>query len=167
MWLQPRPPLCLLPAACCARAAQGGGLLATASTASADSRFRLAISGASAVTNNSASTGGGLSLAAGVVSLSGDLLVARNRAGQGGGICLLQGCPTCSCSCAVGPRVAIVNNSAVVAGGGIYLDSPAVSINEAGTRAACRGNAAAFGRDLSLLAECAPGEVRADRKSVV
>lgn len=134
--------------------------MATASTSSQGSNFVLNISDTTRVVNNSASIGGGLSLVSGNTTIGPGVTISRNHGAQGGGISISEG-PEKSAQCLLSPKTSITNNTAVVAGGGIYLDAASVHINEGIARRIAQGNTAAFGPDLSLLSQCLPGEVRA------
>jgi hypothetical protein len=133
--------------------------MATASTSTPDSNFTLTIADDTLIYNNSASIGGGLAVVSGHTTLGPGVAIHDNRASQGGGISISAG-PS-GAQCTFSPQARVANNTAVVAGGGIYLDSTGVHINEAVARKIAQGNSAVFGTELSMVSECLPGEVRA------
>ncbi|WIA15703.1 hypothetical protein OEZ85_002324 [Tetradesmus obliquus] len=141
------------------RAAQGGGILATVSTSNIDSNFTLTITNGTRIFNNSAPIGGGLALVSGRTILGPGVIISDNHASQGGGISIMEG--PGGANCTFSPESRVINNTAVVAGGGIFLDSIGAHINEAVARKIAKGNRAVFGTELSMVSECLPGEVRA------
>uniref|UniRef100_A0A383W5C9 Right handed beta helix domain-containing protein n=1 Tax=Tetradesmus obliquus TaxID=3088 RepID=A0A383W5C9_TETOB len=141
------------------RAAQGGGILATVSTSNIDSNFTLTITNGTRIFNNSAPIGGGLALVSGRTILGPGVVISDNHASQGGGISIMEG--PGGANCTFSPESRVINNTAVVAGGGIFLDSIGAHMNEAVARKIAKGNRAVFGTELSMVSECLPGEVRA------
>eukprot|EP00877_Chromochloris_zofingiensis_P008202 jgi/Chrzof1/3635/Cz13g03080.t1 len=124
-----------------------------------DSRFKLTIGNKSHIAFNNATNGGGMYLSGGNTTIGPGVEIEGNRALTGAGVYFASSCSIfCKPFLTLSPEAQIRNNTADLAGGGIFRDSDDAIINDTDARQAVTNNTAFFGADL-LRSRCNMGEV--------
>jgi hypothetical protein len=142
------------------RAAQGGGLVATMMVEKQPNvSFELRIGGSSLISKNYGVLGGGLAVVSSTTWVGPGVRIVDNQAVQGGGIAAISGCAECTATLILDTGAEVSGNNARVAGGGIYMESSRIMLDEDIARRITTGNTAPFGPQLLAAGRCMPGEI--------